>query len=423
MPGEEEEGLAYEGLSLAAPDHRVHSASPDMTLIYRASNALSGDEEEDISVSRGFDATGVADIGFGDDSEENPAPYPFEAPSETPDTSLPEPLVVVGTEDAFFFAACVAEEAARGCAAVARGVVAAVLSAAAGNATRESIAAAVLANRTGAPLVSHDVGNALAHVFRAWDIFAVMRAGFAGTALEHVALADTLRASRGDDFARRVVDACGVEFNIGSKIDAAVSSHPRDDRRLVFRVFWAFASANVVCDARRVGGTIGHMARTALLKRAVAAGLSSAALHALVTFVLGEEEIHSSSPGASPVTAWFCAQVAAAAGTPDGAGPFQAALAPSLRAHGTTAHHVAIASAVVDSFDVQPDAVGVLCDHITAAVNHLASDYAAARSFASSSSALARRSPALATEDSRSVRNVYILSRSIELLNSTFSNP
>jgi hypothetical protein len=416
MPGEEEEGLAYEDLVLAALDNRVLCASPDMTLIYRASNALSCDDEEDISVSRGFVATaiatpfgtGVADIGFGDDSEENPAPYPFEAPSETPDTSLAEPLVV-GTEDAFFFAACVAEEAARGCAAVARGVVAAVLSAA-GTATRESIAAAVLANRTGAPLVSHDVGSALAHVFRAWDIFAVMRAGFAGTALQYLPLADALRASRGDDFARRVVDACGVEFNIGSKIDAAVSSHPRDDRRLVFRVFWAFASANVVCDARRVGETIGHMARTALLKRAVAAGLSSAALHALVTFVLGEEEIHSSSPGASPVTAWFCAQVAAAAGAPGGAGPFQAALPPSLRAHGTT-HHVAIASAVVDSFGIHPDAVGVLCDRITAAVNHLASDYAAARSIASSSSALARRSPALATEDSRLVRDVYLFCR------------
>eukprot|EP00161_Ancyromonas_sigmoides_P018519 TRINITY_DN5131_c0_g1_i1.p1 TRINITY_DN5131_c0_g1~~TRINITY_DN5131_c0_g1_i1.p1 ORF type:complete len:201 (+),score=16.27 TRINITY_DN5131_c0_g1_i1:161-763(+) len=183
MPGEEEEGLAYEGLPLAALDHRLLCDSPDMTLIYRASIALSGDEEEDISVSRGFDATaiatafetGIAETGFGD-SEEDPAPHPFEAPTDTPDSSLPEPLVV-GTEDAFFFAACVAEEAARGCAAVARGVVAAVLSAA-GNATRESIAAAVFANRTGAPLVSHDVGSALAHVFRAWDIFAVMRAGY-----------------------------------------------------------------------------------------------------------------------------------------------------------------------------------------------------------------------------------------------------
>jgi hypothetical protein len=48
---------------------------------------------------------------------------------------------------AHFFAACVAEE-------VARGVIAAVLSAVAGNVTKESIVNAVLANWTGAPLDS-----------------------------------------------------------------------------------------------------------------------------------------------------------------------------------------------------------------------------------------------------------------------------
>jgi hypothetical protein len=53
---------------------------------------------------------------------------------------------------------------------------------------------------------------------------------------------------------------------------------------------------------------------------------------------------------------------------------------PACGAHGTAYYHVAIASAVVDSFDIPPDAVCVLCDRITAAVNNdLGSDYAAAR--------------------------------------------